>query len=226
MRTPVLLLIPLLALAGCATSKSKFACPHPQGVTCMSATDVYTATNQADEVRGIDPGEARALAREGKSAGEIQARYQAVVETPDEPLAVVRDHRRVVGATLEGDTLVITGVSDPERRAAPARYAPVAPAPARSAGTLDGAMRVSAQILRIHVRPWEDERGDLHLGGEVLTEITPRRWSVAKPVQPQTNVFSLLEAPQAQPAASPSLPGATPGERRTDPSVAQPEKGN
>lgn len=41
----------LLALNGCATH-SKFACPAPQGVTCMSAPDVYSATNSGDHVTG------------------------------------------------------------------------------------------------------------------------------------------------------------------------------
>lgn len=64
-----MLLLAVGGLGGCATGGDKFACPNPTGVTCMNATDVYQATNNADHVTGVDPKLARKLSIEGLSTG-------------------------------------------------------------------------------------------------------------------------------------------------------------
>lgn len=46
----------------------------------------------------------------------------------------------------------------------------------RSAG--NEAFRMPAKVLRIYISPWEDEQGDLHMGGYVFSEVAPRKWSV------------------------------------------------
>jgi conjugal transfer pilus assembly protein TraV len=41
----------LVVLGGCAVGQSKFSCPGmPEGVSCMSAREVYQATNNADKL--------------------------------------------------------------------------------------------------------------------------------------------------------------------------------
>lgn len=34
-----------------------------------------------------------------------------------------------------------------------------------------------ARVIRIYIKPWIDEQGDLHIPGLLFTEITPRKWS-------------------------------------------------
>lgn len=44
-------------------------------------------------------------------------------------------------------------------------------------------IRTNAQIMRIWLNSWENTDGDLNLNGYVLTEIEPRRWSIADKVR-------------------------------------------
>lgn len=43
-------------------------------------------------------------------------------------------------------------------------------------------LRTVPRILRIWVVPWEDDQGDLHLPGTIVTEITSRRWRLGEPI--------------------------------------------
>jgi conjugal transfer pilus assembly protein TraV len=212
------------AMTGCAMTP-KYACPHPNGVTCMSAPDVYRATNQADEVVGIDPKEAAKLAREGKSAGKVASPGPApegeeiVVPVPTSSNTQVSPSRArpTLGMTLEGDTLALTDASAP--KVIRAAYTPTTPAatyPTLPEVEVNSAepYRVPAKIMRIYVHPWEDEAGDLHMGGLMFTEIEPRRWSVTpSALHADSRRFELLEAPKqdaAQDAASKGNEVATP----------------
>ncbi|MDF5484702.1 TraV family lipoprotein, partial [Vibrio parahaemolyticus] len=51
----------LLILSGCSTfniGKDEYSCPGmPNGVQCMSARDVYAATNDGNIPRSVKPGE-------------------------------------------------------------------------------------------------------------------------------------------------------------------------
>ena len=40
------------SLAGCAVGSSKYSCGAPDGVTCMSPLELYSATDSSDRVRG------------------------------------------------------------------------------------------------------------------------------------------------------------------------------
>lgn len=77
-----ILLVAAASLGGCATGSAKFACPNPTGVTCMNATDVYTATNNADHVTGVDPKLAKKLSEEGIPTGGVVAQPAAPIPEP------------------------------------------------------------------------------------------------------------------------------------------------
>jgi len=191
------------SMAGCATNK--YACPHPNGVTCMAATDIYKATNNADEVKGIDPSEAKRLAREGKAAGKVASPSPAAEITDAAPASGTTTRSRPSsGVVIEGDTLALTDAP------AAQTYAMAAPVPVDS----NEPYRIPAKIMRIYVRPWEDEGHDLHMGGFIFTEIEPRRWSVAPSAfHADSRTFELLEAPKtdaAQEANSKGPAVATP----------------
>ncbi|KZC30040.1 MULTISPECIES: TraV family lipoprotein [unclassified Rhodanobacter] len=224
-------------LAGCAaTGGSKFACPNPTGVTCMSPMDVYQATNHADEVKGVDPKEAARLSREGRSAGKVAGAEPAqasVVASPARDRAQVVRSRPVLSAAsaprgpvppatlaVDGDTLAVVSPAAAIVRAtdaAPARTRSRQEVPALGADGSPDAFRKAAKIMRIYVRPWEDDAGDLHMSGFIYTEIEPRKWSVAQRVSDDSSLFRLLGAPGKDAAqdASAGVGKATPTAHRT-----------
>ena len=100
-----------------------------------------------------------------------------------------------------------------------------------------------AQVMRIWVAPWIDERQDLHWPGFIFTEVTPRRWQFGeeaiRAVQPKVPAHILSSeaargtAPQGaqtrydtyydteRPAPS-QQPRRGPGRRATDTQTADP----
>lgn len=181
----------------------------------MSTQDIYKATNSADEIVGIDPKEARELSREGRPAGRVESESAAIPASTSNytraPEPTVIDDRRVIGTRLEGDTLLITGVSTAQDRGMTGEHSdePVQSAPYSRAGE---AYLEPARVMSVYVRPYEDENGDLHLGSYVKTEIEPRKWAVAEKGSAGDGYFQLLNPPQkAQETADlpPSLVPAT-----------------
>lgn len=90
MKTPnrTLLLSLLVALmgTGCATTSSRYSCPAPDGVACMSPTEVYRATNSLDSLEGYEaPKNARSAAGRAPSAdtaGIALAQGSLMLSTP------------------------------------------------------------------------------------------------------------------------------------------------
>lgn len=185
-------------LGGCASlggGNGSFACPHPQGVTCMSASDVYHATNHADHVDGVSPSEARRDAREGRSTGKVASPPPATVidaPMPGRSTVVIAPPSPHVGLSIDGDTLAIAGLTPK----------------ARSEGSVLGSApyRVPAKVMRIYVHPWEDQHGDLHMGSYMFAEIKQRTWSVAEAVKTDPGVFHLLSPSASQDPTKPSTP--------------------
>lgn len=218
-----------LALSACATGSSKFACPRPQGVTCMSAPDVYTATNNADEVVGVDPSQAAKLAKQGKSAGKVASPAPAPAVASVTPVGVVAPSVSAPAELhLDGSTLALSPpgsrvVSDASQynSAAAVSSRQVASkqrgVPALGADSSPDAFRQPAKIMRIYVRPWEDDAGDLHMSGFIFTEIEPRKWSVAQKSSDDDGLFRLLDAPgkDAAQEAPAGVGKATPTTPRT-----------
>lgn len=150
------------ALTGCMSSGGKFACPAPNGVTCMSPTEIYEATNSRTHLEGqIAPRDRDAL---GNGAGQP-------VDATGDALSLGAPAAAQPRATLlsAGDSLALVPNSSPS-----AGY---------STGLNGGteALRVPARVMRIWVSPWTDDAGDLHMPGFIYTEVEGRRWAVGTP---------------------------------------------
>lgn len=161
--TRVVLLTAACVLTGCASGGSgKFACPAPDGVTCMSPTEIYEATNTRTHLEGrISPRDKDAR---GNGAGHP-------VDATGNALSFGAPAAAQPRATLlsAGDSLALAPVSSPSAGFAP-NY---------NGGT--EALRVPARVMRIWVSPWTDDAGDLHMPGFIYTEVEGRRWAVGAP---------------------------------------------
>lgn len=199
------------AMSACGTTaKKKPSCPVPDGVTCMSATDVYARTNYSDSVTV----QAAPVLEQAKvAAPESAASAPAPRTGPAGPVA----YRPYQYARLEteGDTLVVAAPARPA--SGPAAVTPRAATVAPVAATTEP-HREPARVMKIRIGAWEDENGSLHGRSDVFTEIEPRRWTVGmRAVQPSPG-FALLEgfgqgaAQDAQPAARAGAAGSRPGE--------------
>lgn len=147
----------LMAAAACSTVGEKdFACPgRPPGVRCMSATEVYGATHETDQVAATSP---RALG--------------------DDPM---RTRSRGAARQRANDSSSMTGH---ERHRTPAPSSgPAADAALPPTRTLTPEVdkpipiRTPAQVMRAWIAPWEDARGALHGGEYAFIEVESRRWT-------------------------------------------------
>lgn len=142
--------------SACSTVGEKdFACPgRPPGVRCMSATEVYEATQTTDSVAatsakpmGDDPQRDRRRSTSRRASQGTSASKNAKDELPAEPTPP-----RSELDTLRTSLMV------------PATDKPIP-------------IRTPAQIMRVWIAPWEDSRGVLHAGGYAFVEVESRRWS-------------------------------------------------
>jgi conjugal transfer pilus assembly protein TraV len=161
----------------------EFACPGlPAGVQCLSARQVYQATEQADTVTAPPDG---------------------TVAPPVVP---------VLPEGWQSRNRAPPAGTPPAPPAAPAATAPVVatvtPAPVPR---LDGPLpiRTPAQVMRIWFGPWEDAAGNLHLTGFVYTEIEPRRWQVGVTAPVVAPVLQPLQVTRRE-TKSPTAGGSPP----------------
>ena len=125
-------LLSLAILGACSpVRKSNFECPHPQGVSCISATEVYDRLENGgfQQIRTTEPS--------GNTGG--------------------------VGHTVRiaGEELLLSDRGQPLNES--------------------HTLRTEPQVLRVHIAAYEGDKGDLHGGQYIDTEITPRRWAVGAP---------------------------------------------
>ncbi|WP_440986229.1 TraV family lipoprotein (plasmid) [Xanthomonas sontii] len=192
----------LLALGGCASiGHDKFACPAPDGFTCMNPVEVYEATNGnsgVDEISGTNP-------KKSRKAGTKSHAPTAILIPAATPVgattSVAVGPDRCCKPILAG---IQMGRNDSLSLAPPS--APIAPTRAsadavnraghtsRTEVPLGDAYREPAKIMRIYVAPWQDEEGDLHMGGHIYTEVEPRKWRIGQRAAMESqNNFSLLK---------------------------------
>lgn len=192
----------MLTLAACSTlGHDKFACPAPDGFTCMNPVEVYEATNDINSVEDIS----KASASQGRKRRSKEAQPTVILVPAVAP--VVAHQAAAVGPDRCCNP-VLTGIqmgrNDSLSLAAP--NAPIAPTrasadaikslgrPQRAEVPLGDTYREAAKIMRIYVAPWQDEQGDLHMGGHIYTEVEPRKWRVGQPAEVESqNTFSLLK---------------------------------
>ena len=56
-------------------------------------------------------------------------------------------------------------------------------------------VRTPAQVMRVWLAPWEDERGVFHVGGYSFIEVEARRWTLGEPaVAEPVRFFSIQDA--------------------------------
>lgn len=227
--TKSLLLIALLgsaAIGDNAESRGrKFACPLPNGVKCMNVEDVYSATNNANS-----------LTSDAVNSMQVSAPIPPLPPVPVVGQPVITPVRCCdpvkTNVTVVGDTLAVaspgpgmTGYGQPHTtQVTTVSHIVATPVSTGMVSAPRGnALREQAQVMRIYITPWEDETGDLHLGGYVLTEVEPRRWSVGVRAPSNSDTFRLVTQSSVRETAqeaSTSQASATPEDVRTGSEVA------
>lgn len=177
-----------LALSACSTTKRNFSCPVPDGVKCMSATEVYERTNFSDRVtpRSAPVEMSRRESRRDVDTDVAEAVEKAVVDGPVQPVAY-RPYQ-YAQATPNGNSLA---VSAPQASQATAMLgSAISPVT-----TPHEPHRDAAKILQVWVGAYEDEAGRLHMPTQVFVEIEPRKWSIGHRAQAMNQGFALIEMP-------------------------------
>ena len=215
---PLLLLPPLvLGLAGCGAvpGTSTYGCGGlPEGVSCMSARDVYKLTDGGKPVVAL-PGQPTAL-----------------------DAAPAAAHPPAAGPTTPASTL---SPRPPLPATGPMQTIALPPEDAGAADIVP--LRTPSQDLRVWIAPWEDTSGRLHVPGYTYAEIEPRRWSIGEaaatgglrlepltqpppPAPPETRAPLQARAPELQDAAAGPprrrQPSPPPTPRRQNDSATQP----
>lgn len=147
----------LASLQGCATVGEKgFACPgRPAGVRCMSASEVYAATQASDVVPATAPDPLGDDPRASSARGP-----RATSDRAGEPPRTGQAPDQEAQSTDPRSGMHITAMS------------PLLPEVAKPMP-----IRTPARVMRVWIAPWEDTRGRAHGGGNVFIEIETRRWS-------------------------------------------------
>ena len=184
---PLLLLPPLvLGLAGCGAvpGTSTYGCGGlPEGVSCMSARDVYKLTDGGKPVVAL-PGQPTAL--------------DAARAAPDTP-APAGAGPAAASPTTPASTL---SPRPPLPATGPMQTIALRPEDAGAADIVP--LRTPSQVLRVWIAPWEDTSGRLHVPGYTYAEIEPRRWSIGEAAA--TGGRQLKPLTQPPPPAPPETP--------------------
>ena len=211
-RTKIVAALMAILAAAAASSEveartRKFSCPMPDKRTCMSTSQVYEATNNGAELdeRGAIPA---VMPAPQPLPRPIEPVKGLLVETPNRCCNPVRTEITVQGDTLAVASPVVAPQHGSQYEAAPTTttYAMGAYEAPRTVQTSrqelvvrtarEEPFRVPAKVMRIYISPWEDEQGDLHMGGYVFSEIAPRKWSVGNRAAPAGDGLRLLTLSQ------------------------------
>lgn len=212
----------LLVAPGADARGKKFSCPMPNGTTCKSVEEIYQSTNDKDHLSTVGVSNPTQTVAAPSPLPPIPV-AGSKVPTSTRCCDPVRTDVTVVGDTLAvaspgpGYTGYQQGGPVVHTAAMPVTNT-VAVAVPRS-----DAYRQPAKVMRIFINPWEDEAGDLHMGGYVLTEVEPRRWSVGVQAPSMSDTFRLVtQSPVRETAqdASPSADSATSADGRAGNTVA------
>lgn len=185
-----LLSLPLLALglAGCGAvpGSSSYGCGGlPEGVSCISARDVYKLTDGGKPVVAL-PGQPTAL---DPAAGG--------------PAPAATGNSTAAGSAVPASNLASTLSPLPPLPAAGQLQA-IALRP-EDAGAADIVpLRTPSRVLRVWIAPWEDTSGRLHVPGYTYAEIEPRRWSIGEAAA--TGGLQLKPLTPPPPPAPPETP--------------------
>lgn len=157
-------------LAACASSQPRFSCPFEDtGYGCRSTREIYELTNHpgVSDTRGL------AAQRDSRPVRAPRAHNSHRVAVRGGAIALQAPVQTNTGPFTSPSALSLGPVSAP------------VPTPLPDA---DAVARLPAQVMRIWVAPWTDERGDLHRPGHIYTEIVARRWAVGGDVRAEQGV--------------------------------------
>ncbi|NEV60335.1 TraV family lipoprotein [Thiorhodococcus minor] len=170
------------ATSGCgslALGKGTFSCAgHPSHPMCLPTSKVYALTESSAPLQAVDE------APEPDAHIGFRAETETVAEAEPTALELFTG-----AATPEPRPRFKRKTSAPEPDLQPPPRLPdgLEPFPGiadedlllpRSTDPLP--LRLPAQVMRLWLAPWEDDRGDLHASGYVFTEIAPRTWTLAE----------------------------------------------
>ncbi len=159
-------------LTACVSSgPAKFACPAEQtGYGCKSTLEVYGITSQpgVTDARQLTAKERRAGRRASSSPAPLILTNAHATSVRGESLALAAPVQQDMGAFVAPAALSL----GPSTNLDLAAESPVA--------------RMPAQVMRIWIAPWTDERGDLHRPSHIYTEIVARRWAVGGDVRAES----------------------------------------
>ena len=229
---PFLLLPPLvlgLASCGAVPGTSTYGCGGlPEGVSCMSAREVYKLTDGGKPVVAL-PGQPTAL--------------DAAPAAPDTPAPAGAGPAvgSSTGTTSSPPSAAATFPRPPLPATGPMQTIALRPEDAGAADIVP--LRTPSRVLRVWIAPWEDTSGRLHVPGYTYAEIEPRRWSIGEaaatgglrlepltqpppPAPPETRAPLQARAPELQDAAAGPprrrQPSPPPTPRRQNDSAPQP----
>lgn len=172
------ILVALSSLTGCSTlglGESDYACKgRPNSPTCMSARDVYEATNYKDSI--ADYGEHKEVDETVNESDELSDDFYEDDFGDTNNDVVQKENMKLPP--------VIKVTENTEMIASQSHHIP------RMIGALP--VRSKSHVMRIWVAPFEDKTGDLHAPGVVYTEIEGRRWTIGEDFYTGQRQFSPL----------------------------------
>ena len=162
----------LIMTSGCASlgiGEGEYACKgFPGHPTCMSARDVYKATNYQDSLYPDFGGYENEPERAESEAVDTADFFDEDID--DDLESTERAPRTKAQGHAEQPRFIKASHQDNENR-----FAMNAPYIPRMKGAMP--VRTNAMVMRIWIAPWEDKEGDLHAPGLVFKEIVGRRWN-------------------------------------------------
>lgn len=153
-------------LSGCSSlniGASEYGCSGmPDGVQCMSVSDVYAATNDGNVPLPMHPDKSSTRSTRDGSSGTNDANGRSTRGNKNS----ASENKGKLGNDTPDQILSTTSDDVIDNYVSP--QLPNKPIP----------IRTPAEVMRIWVAPWEDTNGDLIVTGYVYTEIEPRRWVI------------------------------------------------
>jgi conjugal transfer pilus assembly protein TraV len=150
----------------CSIGEKQYSCPgRPEGVHCMTTTEVYTATENTDSVAptalhalGDNPQNLQATSKHRGRGGDpgddpSSADARAPSVSPMRPGSG--------GAPVESGLTPTVSIRGGSPELTP--------------------IRTPAKVMRAWIAPWQDVHGILHGDSDHFIEIEARRWSLGEP---------------------------------------------
>lgn len=169
----IVMLMAIPTLTGCLSlGSSEFSCPGiDKGATCMSAREVYDATENRNNL------EETSDTKKSESVDSEETVVDFKRWSTQELEANLKYYRdRVVSEPTEENITAYIQLQDL------VEYRKEKLESEKNQGTAPEAqaMRSQSSNMRIWVSPWKDGSGDLNLSGYIYTEVEQRQWLIGE----------------------------------------------